>query len=144
MTAPLVPCDGCARHLRADAARCPFCDGVRAPQELAYVPVPRMSRAAYFALGAALTVGPVAALVGSADEAEAQQHHSPPRPVYGVPPFVPRPTPDAGTVRDAGTTPDASVIDAGAPTPPPRRPTWRYRPRDENMPLYGSPPKPAE
>lgn len=144
MTAPLMPCDVCARHLRADASRCPFCDVVRAPQELAYVPVPRMSRAAFFALGAALTVGPVAALVGGSDEADAQQHHSPPRPVYGMPPHLPRPTPDAGTSRDAGTAPDATH-DAGAPTALPRRPARPAPPRGgEDMPLYGAPPKPAE
>jgi len=150
MTAPLVPCAACARHLRADADRCPFCDVARTPQRLAYVPVPRMARSAMAALGAVLAVAPAAL---GADDAEAQPHHTAPRPLYGVPPR-PRP-PHPPTTRDAGAAPDATAPDAStaaphdagapdarrlAPRPTPRRP-----PADEGgvRALYGDAPKPT-
>ena len=141
MTAPLVPCAACARHLHADADRCPFCDIPRAPQRLAYVPVPRMARSAMAALGAVLAVVPAAALVADADDAEAQSHHSQPRPLYGVPPR-PRPRPP----HDAGTSPDASTdVPRDADAPDVRRAPRRPPPdMGADRPLYGDAPKPAD
>ncbi len=151
MTAPLVPCEACARHLRADEARCPFCGAAHAPQDLAYAPIPRMSRAALAALGAMLTVVPVAALVGM-EEADAQSHTPSIRPLYGVPP---RPLPVRPPTRDAGAPPDASAPtdagahhDASAPTDAgarrdagahraPRPPRRLYPPETMPVPLYG-------
>lgn len=116
MTAPLIPCDACSRHLRADETRCPFCGASHTPKHLAYAPIPRLSRAALAALGA-LTVVP-ATMALDRTEADAQPHGSM-RPLYGLPP---RPLPpeiqpprrDAGAPRDAGTGLDAGApIDAG-------------------------------
>lgn len=147
MTAPLVPCATCARHLFADAAECPFCHSPRAPQDLAYLPLPRMSRSAMAAIGVALIV-PAALLLAPPDEADAQSHGPPShRPLYGMPPR-PHPTPlpdagvahpDAGTAHpDAGTArPDAGTArrDAGRRPPPPRLHDY-----DLNQPMYGLPP----
>jgi hypothetical protein len=73
-----------------------------------------MSRSALAALGAVLAVAPVAALVTTAHDADAQTHHPAPRPLYGVPP---RPLPPGllPPRRDAGLSLDASVsLDTGA------------------------------
>src|SRR6188472_4083354 len=53
-----VPCRSCARHVRAGARACPFCDhvpadGFRAPN--APAPRARLGRAALFAFGAIAT-----------------------------------------------------------------------------------------
>ena len=91
MTAPLVPCESCARHLRADEPRCPFCDAPHTPRALAYAPLPRVSRAALAALGAVLTVVPAVAVLTS-NEAQAQRGVTV-VPAYGVPPPVQRAPP---------------------------------------------------
>ncbi len=157
MTAPLIPCDACSRHLRADEARCPFCGASHTPKHLAYAPIPRLSRAALAALGA-LTVVP-AAMVLDRTEADAQSHGSM-RPLYGLPP---RPLPpelqpprrDAGAPRDAGAGLDAgSPVDAGARSDA-SLPRDASAPRDAShhhqrphppelipVPLYGVSPKP--
>lgn len=147
MTAPLVPCAACARHLRADASACPFCRVPREPQALAYVPIPRMSRAALAALGATLTVVPITALVAFPDHADAQSHgHI--RPMYGMPPRPhPTPRPDAGVAPpDAGVAhPDAGGASPDASVARPR-PRARRPPPMEQMPvpLYGVSPKEGE
>lgn len=144
MAPPLVPCDACARHLRADETRCPFCDAAHTPVGVVYTPHPRMSRAAMAALGAMITVVPVAALV-EVDEADAQTHASSMRPLYGLPP---RRLPPQVQPRDASVRADASVdagaprdrgIDAGSPRRAPPRP---HRPEPNIQPMYGVPPKP--
>jgi hypothetical protein len=54
----LVPCPSCARHVRVEETRCPFCDGplpARAPVAARGPSAPgRLSRAALFAAGATL------------------------------------------------------------------------------------------
>ena len=61
MSARLVPCTDCQRHIRIDEAGCPFC-GASLPTDLPPVvaaPKARLGRAALFAFGAA-AVGVVA------------------------------------------------------------------------------------
>lgn len=59
MSASLVPCPSCARHVRVTDARCPFCTSAL-PASLAQRAVPnttqRLSRAAAFAFTASLAV----------------------------------------------------------------------------------------
>jgi hypothetical protein len=62
MKPPLRPCPSCSRHLRAVETTCPFC-GHALPVGFADVPQPvfpktRLTRAAIFALGAALGSAP--------------------------------------------------------------------------------------
>jgi hypothetical protein len=132
MTAPLVPCHACARHLFADASRCPFCDVPREPQALAYAPVPRMSRAALAALGAALAVVPAAALVAHSGDADAQSAHR-----SGASQRSPRA--DAGVAAtDAGAASDAAAQHDAQPHR--RPPPIEHLP----VPLYGVSPKASE
>src|SRR5678815_4197223 len=58
MSAHLVPCPACARHVRASSTACPFCDAAlddafrTTPPRV--IPQRRLARAATYALGAAL------------------------------------------------------------------------------------------
>lgn len=59
MSVMLVPCVHCARHVRSDASRCPFCDGASCVPAVSEVPdlVGRnLSRAAMIALGTTLAL----------------------------------------------------------------------------------------
>ncbi len=119
----LAPCPGCARHVRVDERACPFCasqldlSGVPAPR-----PVPgRLSRAALFALGAALTAG---GIDGCATQSAA----------YGAP------AADPSTGNEVEATPppsddddDEGEPDAGTQTAPPQDPNTM-------APAYGAPP----
>ncbi|MFO0629585.1 MAG: hypothetical protein U0325_28675 [Polyangiales bacterium] len=70
MYRPLIPCPACARHLRADERRCPFCDVAIADEARAAVApdtTRRLSRAAAFAFG--LTVAGCSSTVSSTDAA---------------------------------------------------------------------------
>ena len=121
------------------------------------MPVPRMSRSALAALGAVLAVAPVAALVATAHDADAQTPHSAPRPLYGVPPR-PRPPVLIPPRSDAGASLDAAVRDAATDAPPPdarganddaaraRREALRRLREEASMPvpLYGVSPKSGE
>jgi hypothetical protein len=101
--AALIPCAGCARHVRSDESECPFCARpLDAACEEAEAPRParRLGRAATFAFGAAL----------AASAAGCSESHDGRR--------------DSGTPRDAG--PDSGAIappygappdDGGAPMP---------------------------
>jgi hypothetical protein len=59
MASPLVPCPGCARHVRAAETACPFC-AAALPADLAARAVPaapgRLGRAAAFLFGATVSV----------------------------------------------------------------------------------------
>ncbi|MEO8875485.1 MAG: hypothetical protein ABI461_07860 [Polyangiaceae bacterium] len=63
----LVPCPGCARHVRASESACPFCSA-DLPNDLASRAVPaatrRMSRGAVFTFAATVVVGSVVACGG--------------------------------------------------------------------------------
>ncbi len=116
----LIACEGCARHVRADEASCPFCGAAievanEAPRPL---PAGRLGRAAVFLFGAA--IGGTAVGCGSVT------------PAYGVPPG------DGGVVdTDAG-------FDAGGPAP-----AYGAVPVDAGFdaglpaPMYGAPPEDA-
>jgi hypothetical protein len=60
MYVAMVPCNGCARHVRVTESACPFCGGALAAPELARRIVPdaprRITRAAAFVFGAAVAV----------------------------------------------------------------------------------------
>jgi hypothetical protein len=60
MYVPMIPCDGCTRHVRVTESGCPFCGASLAPQEIETRVVPdarrRMTRAAAFVFGAAIAV----------------------------------------------------------------------------------------
>lgn len=123
MSRHLVPCGGCDRHVRADDERCPFCGAVVDPHR----PVPgrptkRLSRAATFAFGAALTAAGAAGCADSHD-----------------------PDGDAGAEVDAGETPvDAgeTPVDAGEePLDAGVAPPYGLPPDDGGgAPLYGGAP----
>jgi|HubBroStandDraft_1064217.scaffolds.fasta_scaffold37267_1 hypothetical protein len=78
MTAPLRPCPGCSRHVRASEPACPFCRGElddafrSAPRPRA--PTARLSRAALFAIGAA------GFLAGSVSCSSGSSYGAPPPP----------------------------------------------------------------
>jgi len=111
MSAALVPCASCARHVRADAAACPFCKAAREPSDARERPLTaRVSRAVAFAFGASLGAAVGASCVPVA--------------AYGAPAPPPDAAPqDAGDAGDAG---DDAAVDAtadvgvryGAPPPP--------------------------
>ncbi len=53
----LVPCEVCSRHVRATETCCPFCDAKRVAREVApRRTANRVSRAALFAMGAAMAI----------------------------------------------------------------------------------------
>ena len=61
----LRPCAHCARHVRANETRCPFCEGVLAIEERPLaVPRTRLGRSARMAFGAAASIS-LAACGGS-------------------------------------------------------------------------------
>lgn len=113
MNERFVPCDGCARHVRASDPVCPFCgqpvrDDVPRP-----LPSVRLGRAATFAFGAA---------IGLATTACTASHER----GNGA---------DASTPRDAGVQMDSgSVAPAyGTPADPDGG--------GGTVPLYGGPPE---
>jgi hypothetical protein len=162
--APFAPCPSCSRHVRVDAAACPFCASDLA--HAAFDPVPdaggrRLGRAALFAF--ATTVA--AAGCPSPQRPDTGNNNNIVQP-YGAPP-TPRPdagAPDPGLVvaiygapmppADAATptAPDATAPDAATPPPdasapdaaarPDARPPRPVRPPGPPMVRYGAPPPP--
>lgn len=122
----LIPCPGCARHLRATERACPFCDTVL-PHDLRERAAPdtsrRLSRAAAFAFG--LGIAGCSSTAAGTDAAV----------------DVPVPS-DRGSAGDSAVAPDTGV---GTDVPSPRDVT---PPRDANGPdddgggaaEYGAPP----
>ena len=165
--APFAPCPACARHVRVDAAACPFCASDLSGA--AFDPVPdaggrRLGRAALFAF--ATTVA--AAGCPSPQRPDTgtnivQPYGAPPTPtpphdaaasaspdasdpglvvaIYGAPippgPDASAPSPDAAADASA---PDASAPDAAAR--PDARPPRPPRPPGPPMVRYGAPPPP--
>ncbi len=126
----LVACTGCARHVRASEAVCPFCraDLPRSLRDAAAPtpPMVRLGRAAILALGTGAATLAVACggNVESADDGGSQMNVNNIAPPYGaVPP------PDSGEENDAaseasfmgtaaygGVSPeDAGVVDSAPP-----------------------------
>jgi hypothetical protein len=144
MTLRLTPCVRCSRHVKSDAAACPFCGAGLAARAVAAAPsrtaAERLSRAALFAA----TVGVAAAVTDCSSVT----------PVYGAP--VPpddasstsdstSPAPDASTMTSEASAPDASdaasPVDTGtatedAPAMQEEIPTAQ--------PLYGAPVMPVD
>jgi hypothetical protein len=60
MYVPMIPCNGCTRHVRVTESACPFCGAALVAQEVDARLVPdarrRMTRAAAFLFGAAMAV----------------------------------------------------------------------------------------
>lgn len=113
----LVPCPGCARHVRVDEPSCPFCGadgglGRASPDRRSLAT--RLTRALIFA-------GATAALVTCGDEPIAQPYGAPPEPDHGGETPPPESDPQQPG-QDAGTG-QAAPADPGQP-----------------MALYGGPP----
>lgn len=165
----LVLCDGCQRHVRDDAARCPFCGGAITPSAIGTERVGRLGRAALMAFGVA--AGGVA--VAACEKDIVQPYGAPPRDTgtaiampYGAPPeredaspiappTVDVPPPDGGAPKDAApadaSAPKPAAKDAGTPkvtastpataTTKPHDPRLDYRNVDKP---YGAPPVPDD
>ncbi len=118
MTAHLVPCPSCSRHVRASENTCPFCnEGV--PAELRDAPPPRapgrrLRRAALCVASAGTLTLTSACSTGA---------------VYGGPP-----------VTDAGSDADAAQMMALYGGPPPQDAGTDLQPAA----LYGAPPLPPD
>ena len=88
----LVPCPGCARHVRVSEPACPFCQSAL-PDDLSARAIPatrqRLGRAAAFTFAATL------GLAGCSDD--------------------PAPTADSGTAADTGTDTGNAPVDTGTP-----------------------------
>lgn len=68
----LHPCPQCSRHVRADEARCPFCDNPIAVEERApAAPGARLGRAALMAFGTAVVAATAVASCGGAQSGSA-------------------------------------------------------------------------
>jgi len=125
-----IPCDRCARHLRASEVRCPFCEAPVVALPAGPLPAERLSRAALFAFGAAvLGSGCVSGDRAPPPTTVARPEQPPPAgnmPVYGGPP----------------APPPVVVTDAPAPQEPPRLVEVPRPPPAGIMPAYGGPPRP--
>lgn len=160
----LAPCPGCARHIKLESVRCPFCDvavGDLTPAGFDPAVAPARVRYAALALGAslALTGCPSAALYGGPPVPPPAVDAGAPvltvTPAYGIPPNAmpdpsPQVAPDAGAPRPPGPPPDAAPprpppVDGPPPDrrPPPstRRPAPPRPDPGAVVPLYGVPPR---
>lgn len=170
MALHLLPCPGCARHVRADESRCPFC---LAPLALASEPAPRtplgrLGRSATFAFGAAVAAtmnvagcgdgSTPAGDAGGRDDGGAEmrdaQTESDSGSVEsdsgslddggGPAPLYGAPPPDGGGtgpgVRDAGDDGGGPATLYGAPPPADDAGTMRPDAGGGPAPLYGAPP----
>lgn len=147
---PLIPCEGCHRHVLAAETACPFCGEAREAQVVrAVAPPKRATRGALYTFGAALIIAGCGSTTGGENNTPADG---------GASQDVAR-TPgdssvsDAGA-RDAGSGPDvpaardASVEDVGGPVaaygaPPDRDAGPRDSGPDDDggaMAEYGAPP----
>lgn len=152
---PLVPCRGCARHVLAAEAACPFCGAsLGAPDALRRADLPRRpTRAMLFTFGAVLSTAacgstvpgngndggsdvPTVTDAGDARDAGPREAGPPdddggPMPEYGAPPDR-----DAGASpsRDASPPDDDGGVNADYGAPPDRDAGGGV------MPLYGAPP----
>src|SRR5580692_10416590 len=111
MAAHLLACPSCARHIRVDEARCPFC-GETCPDGFGVAPVPAppprgLGRARLFRFGAT-TVAVVGGGMALAS-ALSCSGQTVPEPPYGVPP-------DCGPTTFPCTSDDAGDAEADACT----------------------------
>lgn len=114
MSTSLCPCPGCQRHVRAAEARCPFCASPLTREASPTARLPRASRAALLAAGAALALGGCDRPWISEAHADPMEEPVSMAPQYGAPPEWYE-TPRRPRVVDAGAPADA------APPPAPVR-----------------------
>ena len=124
---PLVPCKGCARHVLAEEAACPFCGAsLRAPDALRRADLPkRPTRAMLFTFGAVLSTAACGStVVGNGNDGGGS---------------------DVQTVTDTGPSTDrGNASDQGNPTDTGVFPSDRGMGDDVTVaPPYGVPPKDA-
>jgi hypothetical protein len=74
MYQPLIPCDGCARHVLASEESCPFCGRAIAAGRIAPDTTRRMTRAAAFVFGATMAVAACSSDVETSDDDGAAGH----------------------------------------------------------------------
>jgi hypothetical protein len=142
MPSHLIACPACARHVRAHEPVCPFCAGalpVERPEPLAPAPGARLSRAAIFAFGAAVSLGGCTR-EASTSPSPPSMNPTPPTPVAPTPP----PTPPV-VAQPTPPTPPTPPVDPGAMStrygaPPVLLPPSHHV--GAPMPRYGSPPLP--
>lgn len=81
-TRTLLPCDRCKRHFLADANACPFCSERRSPSNAVWAvpPMRGVTRGAWLALGATLTVTACTGSQQSDDGTIAMPYGAPPQP----------------------------------------------------------------
>lgn len=119
MSARLIPCAGCQRHVRANEEACPFCGAAVATVPAHRLPSTRLGRAATFAFGAALA---------AATSTGCTESHEPVNDGGGL-------EPDAGD--DASITDDGSLPFEDSGVAPP----YGAPPDDGGIaPVYGGPP----
>lgn len=110
MYRPLSPCPGCARHVRVDDGRCPFCGAAFTALASRVVPkgAGRLSRAASLTLAATLATACGSTVTGTQNQSDAAD-------VVDANDGAPD---DNGNLGDVyGTPPDRPVVtDAGPPT----------------------------
>ena len=167
MYRPMSPCPGCARHVRVDDGRCPFCGAGFTALPSRNVPkgAGRLSRAASLTLAATLATACGSTVTGTQNGADAQtdamdvtdandgapDDRGNAQDVYGAPPDRPvatdagPPDDDGGTQaeygappKDAGPPDDDGSVEADYGAPPPRD----AGPDDDgsSVDLYGAPP----
>lgn len=110
MSTALCVCPGCHRHVRAGAARCPFCASPGVAARVEALRLPRASRAVLLAAGAAFALGGCDGPWISEAHADPMEEPVSMAPQYGAPPewYDPprrRPAQDAGAPADAGPPP---------------------------------------
>ncbi len=145
MSAKLVPCGGCGRHVMSAEPACPFCgEAVDAQRPVPGRPTRRLNRAATWAFGAAVAASAAAGCGESHDPdggtaidsgMEDAGNIAPP---YGAPFDAGDEVPDAGDDADAGET------DAGNIAPPYGAPVEDAGFKSEDAgfaPLYGGAPE---
>jgi hypothetical protein len=110
MPTALCVCPSCQRHVRADEARCPFCESPLALTVAEPARLPRASRAVLLAAGAALALGGCDAPWISEAHADPMEEPVSMAPQYGAPPewyeeHRRRTSQDAGAPVDASAPP---------------------------------------
>lgn len=142
---PLVPCKGCARHVLAEEAACPFCGAsLRAPDALRRADLPkRPTRAMLFTFGAVLSTAACGStVVGNGNDGGGSDVQT----VTDTGPSTDRGNPsDTGT--DTGVFPsDTGMGDDVTVAPPYGVPPKDAGPPDDDggvMAEYGAPPRDA-
>lgn len=146
----LVPCPGCARHVRASESACPFC-AAALPTDLASHAVPpanrRLTRGAAFTFAATVVVGSAVACGGTVDQGGGST-------MYGLPNIEDagwqdggQPIPAYGAAYvDSGSNDDGGILPMyGAAFPPDAGDAGGGGALDGGTAaLYGMPPPPPE